>query len=243
MKKQIIFFTFFSLYQCQILTPEEDAERASKCGKVMQTKVLAGMSAEDSAPWTLRVTVKSGDKSTPDPFFSSILVSDRHVLTAGLSVIVGRKLYTEFSKANTFISRRMDLPEEILKSMRVQLSLCQDVDKCGTKISRAVTKGYYLGSCESGLQPFGMVLLEMSLAVPFEEPFYFVPACVYSTGAHEDDDVVFHTAGAPIGNKKNELIKATETKKEAECPKHLSWKKYNQQRGEESANYLTPSDG
>uniref|UniRef100_A0A8R1IMT5 Uncharacterized protein n=1 Tax=Caenorhabditis japonica TaxID=281687 RepID=A0A8R1IMT5_CAEJA len=30
---------------------------------------------------------------------------------------------------------------------------------------------------------------------------------------------------------------------ESECPKHLSWKKYKQQRIEESANYLTPSDG
>uniref|UniRef100_A0A8R1EAC7 Uncharacterized protein n=1 Tax=Caenorhabditis japonica TaxID=281687 RepID=A0A8R1EAC7_CAEJA len=29
---------------------------------------------------------------------------------------------------------------------------------------------------------------------------------------------------------------------EAECPKHLSWKKYKQQRCEESVNYLTPSD-
>uniref|UniRef100_A0A8R1I7M3 Uncharacterized protein n=1 Tax=Caenorhabditis japonica TaxID=281687 RepID=A0A8R1I7M3_CAEJA len=29
---------------------------------------------------------------------------------------------------------------------------------------------------------------------------------------------------------------------EAECPKHLSWKKYKQQRGEESDNYLMDNE-
>uniref|UniRef100_A0A8R1E0H0 Uncharacterized protein n=2 Tax=Caenorhabditis japonica TaxID=281687 RepID=A0A8R1E0H0_CAEJA len=39
-----------------------------------------------------------------------------------------------------------------------------------------------------------------------------------------------------------EAVRPTPEPQEAECPKHLSWKKYKQQRGEESDNYLMDNE-
>ncbi|EGT32801.1 hypothetical protein CAEBREN_13753 [Caenorhabditis brenneri] len=71
----------------------------------------------------------------------------------------------------------MKIPKKLLKTFRIPISICQDKDRCGTNIERSVVDGYYIGNCELGEIPFGMLLLEISSNIPQNEPF-FTPVCI-----------------------------------------------------------------
>ncbi|CAI2317366.1 unnamed protein product [Caenorhabditis sp. 36 PRJEB53466] len=211
MRKLIIFFTLLSISLSDKLSASLDEKRAEICGRPLKPH---------KAPWAVRVI------DNVNVYYSAILISQRHVITVPYQVMHskngtqnkiwiwsdGKEVNFEKCKDNV-----MELPKAMLKRLVGSLSTCKDPDVCGTSIERKIRAGWYIGSCEPGLHPFGFLLLEMTSNVA-DDP-YFVPACLPAdkTVPSESGTAELHATADPTDGHKPALIKAVPVKL-IKCP-------------------------
>ncbi|ULU12650.1 hypothetical protein L3Y34_015715 [Caenorhabditis briggsae] len=185
MLKLIIFFTIVSSGFCGKLSAEFDAERAEMCGKSLTPEKPSSNPHDDKVPWGMAINYVRGRDNGTEYYGSSILVSARHVIAPGFMAI--RETDNTFKQwvwaDETTVDfaacqeNKMAIPKKALKKLKIWISICQDVEQCGMHIARSVIQGWYLGNCQPGEVPFGILLLEISSNVPQNEPF-FVPVCL-----------------------------------------------------------------
>lgn len=188
MLKLVLFFAVLSTVFCVKLSEEFDAERAEMCGLSLTPEKPSSNPPDDKVPWTLAINYQQRDQKGKMQIYygSAILVSARHVIAPAYMAVgtvpnTTKKQWEWADETRVDFKQcqenEMEIPLKTLKTIKVSISICQDPQQCGTDIVRSVITGWYLGNCQSGEIPFGLLLLEFSSNVPQDAPF-FVPVCI-----------------------------------------------------------------